>query len=68
MARTKAKEVKVCSFCGKTSEMAKKLIAGPGVYICDECVSVCNRILAEENENITAEFTEELPTPKEIKT
>jgi ATP-dependent Clp protease ATP-binding subunit ClpX len=67
MARTKGKDVKVCSFCGKTSEMAKKLIAGPGVYICDECVAVCNRILAEESENITAEFTEDLPVPKEIK-
>ncbi len=67
MARAKGKEVKVCSFCGKTSEMAKKLIAGPGVYICDECVAVCNRILTEETENITAEFTEDLPTPKEIK-
>ncbi len=67
MARVKGKEVKVCSFCGKTSEMAKKLIAGPGVYICDECVAVCNRILAEESENITAEFTEDLPVPKEIK-
>ncbi|MDF1568118.1 MAG: ATP-dependent Clp protease ATP-binding subunit ClpX [Spirochaetaceae bacterium] len=67
MARAKGKEVKVCSFCGKTSEMAKKLIAGPGVYICDECVAVCNRILTEENENITAEFTEDLPVPKDIK-
>ena len=67
MARAKGKEIKVCSFCGKTSEMAKKLIAGPGVYICDECVAVCNRILTEETESITAEFTEDLPTPKEIK-
>jgi len=67
MARAKAKEVKVCSFCGKTSDMAKKLIAGPGVYICDECVAVCDRILTEENENITAEFTDDLPVPKEIK-
>ena len=67
MARAKGKEVKVCSFCGKTSEMAKKLVAGPGVYICDECVAVCSRILVEENETLTAEFTEDLPVPKEIK-
>ena len=67
MARAKGKEVKVCSFCGKTSEMAKKLVAGPGVYICDECVAVCNRILIEESENLTAEFTEDLPVPKDIK-
>jgi len=37
-----------CSFCGKTQEMVKKLIAGPGVYICDECVDLCNEILREE--------------------
>ena len=67
MSRAKGKEVKVCSFCGKTSEMAKKLVAGPGVYICDECVAVCNRILIEESENLTAEFTEDLPVPKDIK-
>lgn len=67
MAGTKGKEIKVCSFCGKPSELTKKLIAGPGVYICDECVLVCNRILVEENESITAEFVDQLPLPKEIK-
>jgi ATP-dependent Clp protease ATP-binding subunit ClpX len=67
MARTKNKEMKVCSFCGKTSDSAKKLIAGPGVHICDECVNVCNKILTEESDLISADFDEELPTPKEIK-
>ncbi len=67
MAKTKNKDIKVCSFCGKTGEMAKKLIAGPGVYICDECIEVCENIIAEENESITAEFIEDLPVPKEIK-
>jgi ATP-dependent Clp protease ATP-binding subunit ClpX len=67
MARSKNKDMKVCSFCGKTSDSAKKLIAGPGVYICDECVNVCNKILTEENDLISADFDEELPTPKEIK-
>lgn len=67
MARSKNKDMKVCSFCGKTSESAKKLIAGPGVHICDECVNVCNKILTEENDLITADFDEDLPTPKEIK-
>ncbi|MBI9099053.1 MAG: ATP-dependent Clp protease ATP-binding subunit ClpX [Spirochaetaceae bacterium] len=67
MARSKSKEMKVCSFCGKTSDSAKKLIAGPGVYICDECVNVCNKILTEENDLISADFDEELPTPKEIR-
>lgn len=47
--------------------MAKRLIAGPGVYICDECVEVCDRIIVEESESITAEFIEDLPVPKEIK-
>lgn len=66
MARTKNKELKVCSFCGKHSDVAKKLIAGPGVYICDECVQVCNKIMSEE-ENISADFVDDIPTPKEIK-
>ena len=67
MAKAKDKEVKACSFCGKASDMIKKLVAGPGVYICDECVAVCNRILVEENENVTTEFTGDLPVPKAIK-
>lgn len=68
MARSKNKDMKVCSFCGKTSDSAKKLIAGPGVHICDECVNVCNKIMNEENDLISADFDEKLPTPKEIKT
>ncbi|MDA3958035.1 ATP-dependent Clp protease ATP-binding subunit ClpX [Oceanispirochaeta sp.] len=66
MARTKSKELKVCSFCGKHSDVAKKLIAGPGVYICDECVQVCNKIMLEE-ENVSSDFIDEIPTPQEIK-
>ena len=66
MARSKNKELKVCSFCGKHSDVAKKLIAGPGVYICDECVQVCNKIMAEE-ENISSEFVDDIPSPQEIK-
>ncbi len=61
------KESNVCSFCGKTEDMAKKIIAGPGVYICDECIIVCERIITEETESLTAEFVDELPPPKEIK-
>ena len=61
------KELKVCSFCGKHSDIAKKLIAGPGVYICDECVQVCNKIMAEEEDSISSDFIDEIPTPKEIK-
>ncbi|MDC7238989.1 MAG: ATP-dependent Clp protease ATP-binding subunit ClpX [Spirochaetales bacterium] len=66
MARTKNKELKVCSFCGKHSDVAKKLIAGPGVYICDECVQVCNKIMSEE-EDVSSDFVDDIPTPKEIK-
>ncbi len=58
---------KVCSFCGKNAEMAKKLIAGPGVYICDECVNVCKKIIDDEEDVVTAEYLDAIPTPKEIK-
>ncbi len=55
-----------CSFCGKSQKQVKKLIAGPGVYICDECIELCNDIIAEELAD-TSELTfEELPKPKEI--
>ncbi len=55
-----------CSFCGKSQKQVKKLIAGPGVYICDECIELCNDIIAEELAD-TAELSfEELPKPKEI--
>ena len=67
MARTKSDGLKVCSFCGKSADMARRLIAGPGVYICDECVVVCKKILDEEEEVLTSEFQEDIPKPKEIK-
>ena len=60
-------ELLKCSFCGKSQKQVKKLIAGPGVYICDECIDLCNEIIEEEfstTEEIT--FTE-LPKPAEIK-
>lgn len=56
-----------CSFCGKTPDLAKRLIAGPGVYICDECVHVCNRILGEDEQAAIADFSIDIPKPKEIK-
>ncbi|MBN1686866.1 MAG: ATP-dependent Clp protease ATP-binding subunit ClpX, partial [Spirochaetales bacterium] len=58
---------KSCSFCGKSGDIARRLIAGPGVYICDECVQVCKKILDEENEVLSSEFLDEIPTPQEIK-
>jgi ATP-dependent Clp protease ATP-binding subunit ClpX len=60
-------ELLKCSFCGKSQKQVKKLIAGPGVYVCDECIELCNEIIAEQfsaTEEVT--FTE-LPKPSEIK-
>ena len=67
MAKMKNDGSKVCSFCGKSADVAKRLIAGPGVFICDECVHVCKRILDEEDDVLTSEYLEEVPTPQEIK-
>ncbi|GMA54597.1 hypothetical protein GCM10025857_59540 [Alicyclobacillus contaminans] len=55
-----------CSFCGKTQEEVRKIVAGPGVYICDECIDLCKDIIDEEfYDDAEREFTE-VPTPKEI--
>ena len=60
-----------CSFCGKAQENVKKIVAGPGVYICDECIELCNSIIEneiyEEDENYTLDGLEKIPSPKEIK-
>ena len=66
MSRQKNENMKACSFCGKSADYARRLIAGPGVYICDECVKVCAKILDEEEDVITSEFIDEVPSPKEI--
>ncbi|MCL1599324.1 MAG: ATP-dependent Clp protease ATP-binding subunit ClpX [Actinomycetia bacterium] len=66
MAKYEGSELLKCSFCGKSQKQVKKLIAGPGVYICDECIELCNEIIEEElsgTEEVT--FTE-LPKPHEI--
>jgi len=55
-----------CSFCGKSQKQVKKLIAGPGVYICDECIDLCNEIIEEELAEATELGLTELPKPKEI--
>ena len=58
-----------CSFCGKNQNEVRRLIAGPSVYICDECVDLCNDIISEESQAIESESTaEKLPVPTEIKT
>jgi ATP-dependent Clp protease ATP-binding subunit ClpX len=57
-----------CSFCGKSADMARRLIAGPNdVFICDECVEVCRKILSEEDQELSSQFTGDIPTPREIK-
>lgn len=55
-----------CSFCGKSQKEVKKLIAGNGVYICDECISLCNEILEEERLSSIEAVRTDLPTPQEI--
>ncbi len=55
-----------CSFCGKSQHEVKKLIAGPTVFICDECVELCNDIIQEENKEIKSKSSSKIPTPKEI--
>ncbi len=61
-------ELLKCSFCGKSQKQVKKLIAGPGVYICDECIDLCNEIIEEELTDGNELRFEELPTPIEIRT
>ncbi len=56
-----------CSFCGKSKDSVKKFISGPSVYICNECITLCNEILAEEDEREAAEAVPRIPTPQEIK-
>ena len=61
-----------CSFCGKSQENVKKIVAGPGIYICDECVALCNSIIEselydDEEMDYTLNNIEEIPSPKEIK-
>jgi ATP-dependent Clp protease ATP-binding subunit ClpX len=56
-----------CSFCGKSKDAVRKFISGPSVYICNECIALCNEILAEDEEREVAEAITQVPTPTEIK-
>ena len=67
MSKSRTDNAKICSFCGKSADFARRLIAGPGVYICDECVNVCKKILDEEDDVLTSEFLDDVPNPHEIK-
>ncbi len=67
MAKFDDKKQLKCSFCGKNQDQVKRLIAGPGVYICDECIELCSEIIADEAED-TLEFdSRTLSKPNEIK-
>ena len=69
MARlTDGAELLKCSFCGKSQKQVRKLIGGSGVYICDECIELCNEIIEEElGEKSTETSSTPLPTPREVK-
>jgi ATP-dependent Clp protease ATP-binding subunit ClpX len=56
-----------CSFCGKSKDAVRKFISGPSVYICNECIALCNEILAEDEEREVAEAITQVPTPGEVK-
>lgn len=72
MAKKQSEKNVKCSFCGKSQDTVKKIVAGPGVYICDECISLCKNIIEEdyiEDDEIgyTIEEANDLPKPEEIK-
>ncbi|MBC7765047.1 MAG: ATP-dependent Clp protease ATP-binding subunit ClpX [Hyphomonadaceae bacterium] len=68
MAKFEDKKQLKCSFCGKTQEQVRRLIAGPGVYICDECIELCNDIIEQEFEDAKMGIdSDDIPKPKEIK-
>ena len=67
MTKQRSEQGKSCSFCGKKAEHARRLIAGPGIYICDECVVTCKRMIDEEDDIITSNIMDTVPSPQEIK-
>src|SRR5207302_11049989 len=62
-----SKNTLYCSFCGKSQHEVRKLIAGPTVFICDECVELCMDIIGEENKSSLVKSPDGIPTPKEIR-
>src|SRR5262245_63415339 len=62
-----SKNTLYCSFCGKSQHEVRKLIAGPTVFICDECVELCMDIICEENKSSLVKSRDGIPTPKEIR-
>jgi ATP-dependent Clp protease ATP-binding subunit ClpX len=66
--RSSVREENTCSFCGKSADISRRLINGPrNVFICNECIDLCNSILADESADSASPFTDDIPTPKEIK-
>ena len=61
-----SKNTLYCSFCGKSQHEVRKLVAGPTVYICDECVELCVDIIAEETKSSLTNSSDSIPTPKKI--
>src|SRR5438876_6027045 len=60
-------ELLTCSFCGKSQNDVRKLIAGPGVYVCNECIDICNEIINDDEQSAAAPMRTNLPKPEEIK-
>ena len=67
MAKFEDKKQLKCSFCGKNQDQVRRLIAGPGVYICDECIELCQEIIDEEFEDEVDLEVKDVPKPKDIK-
>jgi ATP-dependent Clp protease ATP-binding subunit ClpX len=67
MARYEDKKQLKCSFCGKTQDQVRRLVAGPGVYICDECIELCQEIIEEEFEDASELELKDIPKPSDIK-
>ncbi len=63
----KTEELLTCSFCGKSQNDVRKLIAGPGVYVCNECIDICNEIINDDEQTATSTVRTNLPKPQEIK-
>ena len=66
MSEKNNKNILYCSFCGKSQHEVRKLIAGPTVFICDECVELCMDIIKEENKSSIVKHQDGVPSPKEI--
>ncbi len=66
MTEKNNKNILYCSFCGKSQHEVRKLIAGPTVFICDECVELCMDIIKEENKSSLVKHQDGVPSPKEI--